>query len=409
MKICRLAFRLFYKNPFQHCLLILQMVLVFIIGSSVVSEINGFFYQRNIINNLNTNNYVFFQKVNERELLAGSSNVNDLMNYKEFDLDTVKEQLNGTPDIITETSIFASSQDRSIKYQISCFNQKLLNQLCIPIIKGHSSFTSNISKGLVRFITDSTDFEVGEKIPVLIDDNGSTIEVTLLVIGIAKTPFYGPTTSSTATIPDVSTILSEYTKSDQNFISGLICSEDLQRELNSVVSYDFNYHIFFEETLSKSEKEENMDILKQYGNVSTGIEIMKETNKDIYDSLKLQLPDIIFICLIAFVGFCGISLTNISSNMPIFAIYSILGCSNFKCYLMLFFYVFIINISALTPTVLLLLLASYSERIAMYFPFVNYGTFAIILIIALSFFLISFVFVLFSFKKHSTKQLLRGN
>jgi len=409
MKSVKLAFRLFYRNIAHHSLLILQLVLVFIIGSSVVSEINGFFYQKNIIEPLDENNYVFLQCINEREMAAGSINQTGLMDYKKFDLASVKKELIGETSFITQKSIFAKSIDKTIHYDISCFDQKLLNNFNLPILRGDSFATTNKTQGLVRFITDCSDFNIGDSFPIIIENNGKEIEITLLVVGIAKTPFYGPTTSSTATIPDASTVLSEHTKSDKNFVSGLICTEDIPYELNFAVSYDFNYHIFFDESLSDNEIKKNTSILKQYGNVSAGTEIIDTTNKNIIEALKIQLPDIIFISLIALVGFCGISLINISSNMPLFALYSMLGCSDIKCYIILFCYVLIIDLSALLPAVLLLISAMFSEYLAQFFPFVNFSTFAIVLIIALLFFLISFAFVLFSFRKRSTKQLLGGD
>ncbi len=407
MKAFKLAFRLFYKNAFQHCLLILQMVLVFIIGASVVSEINGLLYQKNIIKNLNTDNYVFFQKINDRDISIGSTNQSDHIGYENFDLDAVKKQLHGSTSFISETTFFARDIDNSCNLQISCFNESLLNKLNIPNIKG-ASFSKTEPKGFVRFITDYSKFNIGDEIPIIIEQDSKKFNITLLVVGIAKSPFYGPTTSSTATFPDASTILYEYPKSESKYISGLICRDDLESELSSIITYDFNYHIFFDKNLSDTEIKENIKILNQYGTATTGKSIINKTNINVYESLKLQLPDIVFICLIAFVGFCGISLINISENMPTLALYSILGCSSKKCYEILSIYVLIINIASLLPTILLLFLATFSDEIAIYFPFVDNKTLAIVLVLAILFFLISVSFVLLSFKKHSTKQLRRG-
>lgn len=407
MNSFKLAFRLFYKNPFLHCLLILQMILVFLIGATVISETNGLFYTKNIIKNLKTDNYIFFQTINKRDLLAGSNNADELNTYTEFNLKTVKNKLNGNPNFITEYFLYGKSQAYDEVFLLSAFGDELLKNINIPMVKGNWFANATKEENLVRFVTDCKTYNIGDIIPITIEDGTNQIKINLLVIGIAKTPFYIPTTSSTATKPNVTTIISECEPSDiGKYISGIICIDDIESELTPLVKYDFNFHIFFDDSLNKAETNENMEILKLYGTVSTGTEILEETDKTIYENLKQQLPDIIFITLISLVGFCGISLINISSNISVFALYSILGCSKNRLNSILFFYVLIIEISALSPTILLLIFAKFSERITPYFPFVNSGTYIIIISLALLFFFISYSFVIVSFKKQSTKQLL---
>lgn len=407
MKSLKLAFRLFYKNTILHCLLVFQMILVFVIGASVISELNGVFYTKNIIKKLDNDNYVFFQTINKRELIAGNGDANAINKYNEFNLKKVKDELNGESEFITEYSLFGKSQENDAEFLLSAFGDELLNNLAIPITKGNWLTKTDEKEGLVRFVTDCKAYNIGDIIPIIIEDATKPIEINLLVVGIAKTPFYIPTTSSTATNPDVTTIVSECEPSDaDNYISGIVCVEDIQSKLSTSTKYDFNYHIFFDNSLTESEIKENVETLKLYGTVSTGREIIEETNKNIYENLKLRLPDIIFISLISLVGFCGVSLINISSDIPVFALYSILGCSKNNLNSILFFYVLIIEFSALLPTILLLIFAKISERITLYFPFVNSITYIIIISLALLFFFISFSFVAVSFKKQSTKQLL---
>jgi hypothetical protein len=409
MKSLKLAVRLLYNNISFHGLLILQTILVFAIASSVVSETNSFFYQKNLIKNLNNDYYAFFQTINERDLLSGTSEAELLTSFSTFDLNSVNQSLNGKTEFITEHSIFATQETTQEVFCISAFDQKLLSNVSVPLLRGKWITDVDKNNSYIRFVTDCTAYNIGDKIPLIINDDGEKINITLIVTGIAKTPFYSPSTSATATNPDVSTIMSEYEKSDPgNYISGIMCLEDLSVDLRSIIKYDFNYHVFFDESLTKSELEENINILKRYGSISSGKEILNETDKNIYEILKLQLPDIIFISLIALVGFCGISLINISSNMPLFALYSILGCSNRKCYLVLLFYVLIIDLSALFPIIFLLISATFSETIVAYYPFVNSSTFLVVFIIALLFVIISFAFVFISFQKQSSKQILRG-
>lgn len=407
MKSFKLAFRLFYKNTVLHSLLIFQMILVFAIGASVVSEVNAIYYTKNIIRNLGNTNYAFFQTINERDLIAGSNDTNTFNTYNEFNLNIIKDKLNGKSDFITEYSLFGKNQTNNELFHLNAFDDVLLKNITIQMTNGNWFTNTDKKDGLVRFVTDCKAYNIGDIIPITIEDDTNQIKINLWVIGIAKTPFYTPTTSSTATKPDATTIVCECEPSDAgNYISGIICNKDIQTELTAAVKYDFNYHIFFEDSLTESELKENIETLELYGTVSTGREIIQETNKNIYQSLKQRLPDIIFISLISLVGFCGISLINISSNIPIFALYSILGCSKNKLNSILFFYVLIIEFSALTPTILLLIFAKISEHITPYIPFVNSGTYIIIISLALLFFFISYSFVIISFKKQSTKQLL---
>ena len=290
MKIIKLAVRLLYKNVGLHCLLILQMILVFVVAASVVSEINGFFYQKNLIKGLDSKNYAFFQSVNERDLI--SSGVTDEVadNYNKFNINLVEKRLIGETVFITESDIYANSKQNFTFFCLRGFNQSFLEYISLPLIQGEWLTEVEKKEKCVRFVTDCKTYDVGEEIPVVINENGKTVEIVLLVTGIAKTPFYGPTSSSTSTIPDASTIITEYAKSESgSYISGIICIDDLQESISSITTYDYNYHVLFDENLSTKELQKNIKTLKLYGNVSDGAEIIEETEtRYLMKYLKIQ-------------------------------------------------------------------------------------------------------------------------
>lgn len=356
MKVFKLAFRLMYKNAFLHFLLILQMLLVFVIGSAVVSEINGIFYQKNIIKNLGNTNCVFFQGVNERELISGSEN-DTITEFEIMNTEKVSNELIGSTKFVSEISLFGTSENDGANFNISGFDEILLKNINIPILKGGFK-DSKTDDNTVRFITDCKQYRVGDKIPLAVEDyDGNKLTINLLVVGIAKTPFFSPTTTATSTVADASTLLSEYQKSEAGkYISGVFCSNDIG-EISAKLPKTFvpvNYYIFFDNSLTNADIEKNIEVLKHYGNAAEISQVLDQTDKGTSETLKVELPNIVFICLITLAGFCGISLLNMSANIRTFALYSILGCSRRKQNQILCVYVFIIETAALVPTLILI-------------------------------------------------------
>ncbi len=396
-----------YKNAFMHFLVILQMLTVFVIGCSLVSEINGIFYQKNIIKGLEDTHCAFFQGINEREIRMGTDEPRTAMQYKDFNTVTVSNELAGNTTFVSQIQLFATANSGEM-FNVFGFDEILLKNLKIPMKKG--GFLNTAPDGTVRFITDCKAYKVGEKIPVTFTDvNGNESSIELLVAGIAESPFFAPTTSSTSTVPDASTLLSEYQKSEKGtYISGVFCTDDLKKlsVQPEIIAEPINYFVFFDSSLTEADIESNIKILERYGNVSDITAIIAETDKGIHDSLKIRLPDIVFISLIALVGFCGVSLLNMSANIKTFALYSILGCSRRKLKGILFAYVFILETSALIPTLLLVLSSYVFEPVKAYFSFINADTVFVMLAVFLLFFVFSFTFVLLSFKNNSMRQLL---
>ena len=188
MKSFKLAFRLFYKNTVLHSLLIFQMILVFAIGASVVSEVNAIYYTKNIIRNLGNTNYAFFQTINERDLIAGSNDTNTFNTYNEFNLNIIKDKLNGKSDFITEYSLFGKHQTNNELFHLNAFDDVLLKNITIQMTNGNWFTNTDKKDGLVRFVTDCKAYNIGDIIPITIEDDTNQIKINLWVIGIAKTP-----------------------------------------------------------------------------------------------------------------------------------------------------------------------------------------------------------------------------
>ncbi len=409
MKTLKLSLALIYNKCFLHLLLIIQILIALIIGTSVMAEFASIYHQKNIIKDLGESNFVFFQGINSRDIsTALTDGTGSITMFDSLDINTVRSSLKGDNTLAYQKNITFNSYKTGELFSISCFEEAVLENINLSVIKGKDFKETEKQPNTVRFITDCSAYKVGDTIPVKYTDNdGKTVDVTLLVIGIGEAPFFGPTTTRSATVTDQSTLTEEYSKSLSGYsIFGICCWEDLESigGITAPSTSTPNYWVFFDTALSQNDIDGNIKELSKYGSVTEFESIMEETDKIIEENLRYVLPDILFICIISVAGFCGITLINISSNMRYLSVYYMLGCSDKKMNKILFMYVFVIEFAAFIPATLLFLLASVSQTLRDLIGYLSTDGLLVYLAVFSVFLILSFAFVKAAFKGQSIRQ-----
>lgn len=409
MKYFVLAYKLIFNHMVLHIILILQMIFALLISGSLISMLLLIDFSANTMKPSLDSKYCYFSPLNQ-----DAFEIVKIKNYKAPDMTDISKELTKVKNICYNKNLVVRSEPAApntdyVIFDLTVQENEVINGTYVPMLLGKWLDETEKENGILRVVTNSLQYSVGEEVILQSDINGSKVELRLKIVGIAKNPFPYIGTSGGGNELCSANIIDTWDKKqyDKNIQFGIVAAEDLEQIASFTCSNmtTQNCNIFFEDTITDEELEHNITILERYGSVSEAESIKHFDNISKKHIIKEHLPRMIFIFTASIAGLGVVSAINTSNNVKMLSLFCISGCTRRKLYGIIFAYVLIIGLLSLIPVYLMYLLAPFSNNLSSYFVMINWISFLLPFFLVWVFAAISFIFPYSVLKKKPLNQI----
>lgn len=357
MKYVKLGYLMLIKNFGLNFVVIFQIVAMVLVGVNLTSMLSIQTRAAERIAPLTERNFVYYMSVD------------NFLNHIDFDAEHLSEAdkteseatdvLSNLTNVqfhsrIFQTDAILNGDPNAYAYVYAC-NQALLDVLDFPLKNG-SWFGGTTKNGDVidAVANANSAFKTGDIITLTVKTKGKEkVTFKVRIIGTLKNPAYMPSATHIGQALFSLSLAEEVTFQKTGLPTLLINANDLERIEHIFYNAPVNEYIVFNGDISEAEYRNNLQTLTSNGLVATAESIAAGDNEFISNTLRENLPMIIFLFVLSVTGLVSISVINMSNYLKTFAIYFICGCTWRECYKIIVSYLSMILFWASALTLLL--------------------------------------------------------
>lgn len=408
MKYLSLSYRMIFNHLFLHIILVLQIIFALLMSGSLISALLLITFSSNVMKPSLQKNYCYFSPMDSRTLEAAG-----VQNFEAADMNKIVKELTGVKSVCYNNNVVARSETGNpdtdyFVFDLTIQESDVISGTDVPMLHGSWLDEAEKEDDVIRVVTNSLHYSVGDKVKAQCDIDGNKTELTLKIVGIAKNPFPYIGTSGGGDELCSANIVDTCDKKqyDNKLYFGIASAEDFEALTDCFISRQAtqNCSIYFDDDLTDEQTEQNFSVLRKYGSVSSAESISYNDNVTRKFMIKENLPEALFLFAAAVIGMSAVSVINISNNVKMLSLFCISGCTRKQLNAIIFAYVMIIAVIALVPVYLIYLISPFIDFLSSYFVMVNWLSFLISFLLVLIFAVISFIFPYRVLKKNPLNQ-----
>lgn len=303
------------KNKLLFTALVLQLVFMQFFALNTAYELYELNYPYYIAKGITQKNFIYFAPINYKgyNIVYGSDIASPENPYRDFD------KLEG---FVSEESVY-SLESSAQKITLKVYPFALSEKLNVPVKKGKWLSQAEKTDGCINCVTSDSKRKIGEQIDFFDDENN--LNFTLRVVGIVAEPYPDINLNVGGEFVRFGGVFSSIQK---NEIGGI---ELLWTDDRSVVSTvkkscgETENRMLFFENISAKQMRENIEVLKNSGNV---LNLETAFDNDVKENMKEKdFPLMFCILAISVVGFCCAMLIFVKNASDYLTVYKVCGAN----------------------------------------------------------------------------------